>query len=51
MKAVLAAFALCGVASAACIPFTEAKKYVQDEVCVTGKVVKWDSHRARGRAS
>jgi hypothetical protein len=40
MKAVLAAFALCGVASAACIPFTEAKKYVQDEVCVTGKVVK-----------
>lgn len=40
MRTLLCAVALCGVASAACVPFTEAKKYVDDEVCITGKVLK-----------
>jgi len=31
---------LSACATAACVPFTEAKKHVGDEVCVTGKVLR-----------
>jgi hypothetical protein len=36
----LALIALGATACAACVPFTDAKKYLNDEVCVTGKVLK-----------
>jgi len=32
--------ALASCAIAACVPFTEAKKHIGDEVCITGKVLK-----------
>jgi hypothetical protein len=34
------ALSAAAAAAAACVPFTDAKKSVGDEVCVTGKVVK-----------
>jgi hypothetical protein len=33
-------FALIASAAAGCVPFTEAKKHVGDELCITGKVLK-----------
>lgn len=40
MKLAFAWLTLMGCAIAACVPIAEAKKYVGDEVCITGKVLK-----------
>lgn len=40
MKRLLAWLTLSACAAATCVPYTAAKKYVGDEVCVTGKVLK-----------
>lgn len=40
MKRAALCLALVSSAAAACVPFTEAKKHVGDEVCIAGKVLK-----------
>ena len=40
MKPIATILALIASAAAGCVPFTEARKHVGDELCITGKVLK-----------